>query len=335
MLLSRRCRRTLHAEERAGGRHRVERDGRAEQVAPHAGARRGARGLRLCNRHGVLQPVCPFSTFQFHILAPFSYLPHSQNVPRTAQYTSYISGGLKCYFASLRANLRVSRQWALVYSDTNRQWVPVGIWRFLITAIFAEVVAGVEGEQKFPSCKAGSPLSEPPLPAAIFGAILRPQRIDVVTGDESWIYQHVLLSGSRWLGSVNESVPVLMVLLQDYMDHMHTHVAAHAEGGRGRRCQEHSLRMCDFGELSDAEMMTPPEIKQAAMKKAIKVCLNKPGQEGGKRAYGSSDGKSPPPMSYQQLNGFGKTIIAKKNAPQETWQEKTEQPYDGHQSAVN
>ncbi|KAI8437483.1 hypothetical protein MSG28_011802 [Choristoneura fumiferana] len=29
----------------------------------------------------------------------------------------------------------------------------------------------------------------------------------------------------------------------DYMDHhMHTHVAAHAEGGRGRRCQEHSLR---------------------------------------------------------------------------------------------
>ncbi|KAI8437497.1 hypothetical protein MSG28_011811 [Choristoneura fumiferana] len=34
--------------------------------------------------------------------------------------------------------------------------------------------------------------------------------------------------------SVNESVPVLMALralLQDYMDHMHTHVAAHAEGG--------------------------------------------------------------------------------------------------------
>ncbi|KAI8429941.1 hypothetical protein MSG28_000407 [Choristoneura fumiferana] len=45
--------------------------------------------------------------------------------------------------------------------------------------------------------------------------------------------------------SVNEAVPVLMVLralLQDYMDHhhMHTHVAAHAEGGGGRRCQEHS-----------------------------------------------------------------------------------------------
>ncbi|XP_073962546.1 sister chromatid cohesion protein DCC1 isoform X2 [Choristoneura fumiferana] len=37
---------------------------------------------------------------------------------------------------------------------------------------------------------------------------------------------------------------VLRALLQDYMDHMHTHVAAHAEGGggRGRRCQEHSLR---------------------------------------------------------------------------------------------
>ncbi|KAI8426658.1 hypothetical protein MSG28_005427 [Choristoneura fumiferana] len=44
-------------------------------------------------------------------------------------------------------------------------------------------------------------------------------------------------------GRSHESVPVLMVLLQDYMDHMHTHVAAHAAGGGGggRRCQEHSL----------------------------------------------------------------------------------------------
>ncbi|KAI8423382.1 hypothetical protein MSG28_014378 [Choristoneura fumiferana] len=46
--------------------------------------------------------------------------------------------------------------------------------------------------------------------------------------------------------SVNESVPVLMVLralLQDYMDTICTRTcAAHAEGGRGRRCQEHSLR---------------------------------------------------------------------------------------------
>ncbi|KAI8441386.1 hypothetical protein MSG28_015001 [Choristoneura fumiferana] len=63
--------------------------------------------------------------------------------------------------------------------------------------------------------------------------------------------QRCQLSSPR---TVNESVPVLMALralLQDHMDHhMHTHVAAHAEGGggRGRRCQEHSLRFEDWAD---------------------------------------------------------------------------------------
>ncbi|KAI8426709.1 hypothetical protein MSG28_014415 [Choristoneura fumiferana] len=44
--------------------------------------------------------------------------------------------------------------------------------------------------------------------------------------------------------SVNESVPVLLLLRALLQEHTHTHVAAHAAGGGGggRRCQERSLR---------------------------------------------------------------------------------------------
>ncbi|KAI8438186.1 hypothetical protein MSG28_010807 [Choristoneura fumiferana] len=51
---------------------------------------------------------------------------------------------------------------------------------------------------------------------------------------------------ARTDGAAPCRVPVRALLLQDHIVYMHTHVAAHAEGGRGRRCQEHSLSMADM-----------------------------------------------------------------------------------------